>query len=81
MAGTEVLSYDELNWKANQIANCLIDLGAGPERLVALCLDRSSMAVVCALGVLRSGAAYLPLDPSYPAERLSFFSTMRGRVC
>ncbi len=74
----EVLNYGQLNDRSNQIANHLISLGVDPntsvgaEDIVALCLDRSVTGVVCALGILKAGAAYLPLDPSYPAERLAF---------
>lgn len=72
VAGEEVLTYGELDQRANQIANYLTALGAGPESIVGICLNRSIASVVYALGVLKAGAAYLPLDPSYPAERLSF---------
>ncbi len=68
----EVLTYRDLDAKANQLAHHLRSLGAGPETLVALCLERSPALVTGALGVLQSGAAYLPLDPSYPSERLAF---------
>ena len=66
------LSYGELNRQANQIAHHLRRFGARPEILVALCLDRSPALVVAALGVLKAGAAYLPLDPAWPRERLEF---------
>jgi len=68
----EVVTYRELDSRANQLAQCLRSLGAGPGTLVALCLERSSQLVVGALGVLKSGAAYVPLDPTYPTERLAF---------
>lgn len=71
LAGAEVMTYRELNQLANQLANWLIALGVGPNDLVAICLDRSAMGVVSALGTLRAGGAYLPLDPAYPTERLS----------
>src|SRR5882672_5116013 len=74
-AGNEVVTYRELNDRANQLANYLITLGVGadePDDVVALCLDRSVTGVVCALAVLKAGAAYLPLDPGYPTERLAF---------
>lgn len=83
-AGAETLTYGELNRRANQLANYLISLGVGSgreESIVALCLDRSLMGTVCALGILKAGAAYLPLDPSYPVERLTFMlSDARPRV-
>jgi amino acid adenylation domain-containing protein/non-ribosomal peptide synthase protein (TIGR01720 family) len=70
-AGTS-LSYRDLNARANQLAHHLRNLGVGPERLVAVCLDRSPDLLVGLLGILKAGGAYLPLDPSYPAERLAF---------
>jgi amino acid adenylation domain-containing protein len=75
MPGNEVVTYRELNDRANQLANYLIALGVRsdyPNNLVALCLDRSVTSVVCALAILKAGAAYLPLDPGYPSERLAF---------
>jgi amino acid adenylation domain-containing protein len=66
------LSYGELNSRANQLANYLLARGAGPETFVGLYLQRSVDLVVATLGILKAGAAYVPLDPSYPAERLRF---------
>jgi len=72
------MTYGELDDRANQIANYLIAHGVGANdptnsnNIVALCLDRSINGVVSALGVLKSGGAYLPLDPAYPAERIAF---------
>jgi non-ribosomal peptide synthetase component F len=66
------ISYGELNIRANQLAHRLQRLGAGPEKLVAIGLERSIDMVVGLLGILKSGAGYLPLDPSYPRERLQF---------
>ncbi|MFF8725425.1 amino acid adenylation domain-containing protein [Streptomyces sp. NPDC015171] len=68
--GTERLTYRELHERADRLAAELRAAGAGPERLVGLALDRSVDLVVAALAVLKSGAAYLPLDPDHPAERL-----------
>jgi amino acid adenylation domain-containing protein len=68
----EQLTYAELNGRGNQVASYLIKLGAGPEKLVSVCLERSLEMVVCLLGILKSGAAYVPLDPGYPAERLAW---------
>jgi len=70
VAGPETLSYAELDRRANQFANYLQSLGVGPEKLVALCVDRSPRMVVAALGILKAGGAYLPLDPSAPTERM-----------
>ena len=70
-AGAE-LTYGELNARANRLARHLITLGAGPERLVAIAMPRSADVVVAMLAVLKSGAAYVPVDPGYPADRMAF---------
>jgi amino acid adenylation domain-containing protein len=66
------LTYGELVSRANQLANFLIKRGVGPDVLVALCLERSLDMVVGLLGIAKAGAAYVPLDPAYPRERLAF---------
>jgi amino acid adenylation domain-containing protein len=66
------LTYYELNYRANQLAHHLRSLGVGADVLVGLCLDRSLEMVIGLLGILKAGAAYVPLDSEYPAERLSF---------
>lgn len=72
IACSKILTYSELDGRANQIAHYLHSFGVGPETLVGICLERSIAQVVSALGILKSGGAYLPLDPAYPAERLAF---------
>ncbi|MFJ3793088.1 amino acid adenylation domain-containing protein [Kitasatospora sp. NPDC090091] len=72
--GTE-LSYAELDRRANRLARTLIERGAGPERVVALALPRSPELVVAMLAVLKAGAAYLPVDIGYPAERIAYLLT------
>ncbi|EJM23964.1 non-ribosomal peptide synthase/amino acid adenylation enzyme [Pseudomonas sp. GM21] len=66
------LSYVQLNTQANRLAHRLIENGAGPGQRVGLALHRGPQLIVSLLAVLKSGAAYVPLDPSYPAERLAY---------
>ena len=66
------LTYYELNYRANQLAHYLRSSGVGPDVLVGLCVERSLEMVIGVLGILKAGAAYVPLDPKYPQERLSF---------
>ncbi|MBZ5494659.1 MAG: amino acid adenylation domain-containing protein, partial [Acidobacteriia bacterium] len=66
------LNYEELNQQANRLAHWLIAEGIGPEDLVAVAIPRSLELMVALLGILKSGAACLPLDTSYPAQRLAF---------
>ncbi|HEU4324676.1 MAG TPA: condensation domain-containing protein, partial [Roseiflexaceae bacterium] len=70
VAGGEQLTFRELNARANRLAHHLRALGVGPETLVGLSVERSAELVVGLLAVLKAGGAYLPLDPTYPAERL-----------
>jgi natural product biosynthesis luciferase-like monooxygenase protein/amino acid adenylation domain-containing protein len=70
--GDVVLSYRELNLRANQLAHYLIGLGVQPDERIAICAPRSPEMIVAMLAVLKSGAAYVPLDPAMPDERLSF---------
>jgi amino acid adenylation domain-containing protein len=66
------LTYSELDAKANQLAHLLQRRGAKPDTLIALCAERSLLQIVGVLGILKAGAAYLPLDSHYPLERLQF---------
>ncbi|HVF42737.1 MAG TPA: amino acid adenylation domain-containing protein [Pyrinomonadaceae bacterium] len=68
----EHMTFGELNRRANQVAHRLRAHGAGPEVLVGVMMERSLELMVAFLGVLKSGAAYVPLDPDYPLERLAF---------
>jgi amino acid adenylation domain-containing protein len=70
--GNRRLTYRELNDRANQLARRLRRLGVGPESLVPICMERSPELLIGLLGTLKAGAAYLPLDPAYPQERLAF---------
>jgi amino acid adenylation domain-containing protein len=68
----EHLTYTEVNKRANRLAHHLRRLGAGPETFVGVCLHASPNLVEGILGVLKAGAAYLPLDPTYPRQRIAF---------
>ncbi|MGC9441182.1 amino acid adenylation domain-containing protein [Streptomyces sp. WG5] len=70
--GDRALTYAELNARANRLAHHLIAAGAGPERRVAVLLPRSVELVIALLAVTKSGAAYVPVDPDYPAERIAY---------
>jgi amino acid adenylation domain-containing protein len=69
------LTYQQLETRANRLAHLLIQHGAGPERTVALALPRSLDIVIAQLAVAKAGAAFLPVDPAYPAERIAFMLT------
>jgi amino acid adenylation domain-containing protein len=69
---TQQLSYQQLNHQANQLAHYLHHLGVGPETLVGICVERSIEMIVGLLGTLKVGGTYVPLDPTYPKERLAF---------
>jgi nonribosomal peptide synthetase protein BlmIV len=68
--GARAVTFRCLNGQSNRLARRLIALGAGPENVVGVLMERSIETVTALLGVLKSGAAYLPLDPSYPPERI-----------
>ena len=70
--GSQRLSYAELDAQADALARALAARGAGPGQLVGLFVERSPRMLVALLGVLKAGAAYVPMDPSYPAERLGY---------
>jgi len=72
VAGEGRLSYGELNARANKLARYLRRLGAGPEVRVGMCMEKSLEMIVGVLAVLKSGAAYVPVDPAQPAERLEY---------
>ncbi len=74
----ELVSYDELNGRANRLAHHLRSLGVGPEVLVGLCLWRSVQMIVGLLGILKAGGAYVPIDPSLPSDRLEFMLSDAG---
>lgn len=73
--GEQQLTYKQLNQRANQLAHYLQNQGIKPEFLVGICLERSLELVVGVLAVLKAGGAYLPLDPAYPQERLTYMLT------
>ncbi|HEV8168895.1 MAG TPA: amino acid adenylation domain-containing protein, partial [Pyrinomonadaceae bacterium] len=70
--GDRSLTYAELNARANRFARRLVEMGVGPEILVAICVERSPEMIVGLLGIMKAGGAYLPLDPAIPRERLAF---------
>ncbi|GEC05441.1 hypothetical protein SSP24_30960 [Streptomyces spinoverrucosus] len=77
----EELTYAELDERANRLAHALIARGAGPERIVALALPRSTDLIVAEVAVLKSGAAYLPIDHDYPVDRIAYMLGDAAPVC
>jgi amino acid adenylation domain-containing protein len=67
----EMLTYAQLNTRANRIAHWLQEYGVKPDKLVGMCVERSLDAVIALLGILKAGGAYVPLDPAFPRERLA----------
>ncbi len=81
VCGDERLTYAELDARINRLARLLLAHGAGPERVVALALPRNADIVAALFAVLQTGAAYLPLDPGYPADRLELMLADAAPVC
>jgi nonribosomal peptide synthetase DhbF len=80
VCGGECLTFGELAVRAGRLAAVLAGLGAGPDAVVAVLAGRSAAMVVAVLGVVGAGAAYLPVDPGYPAERVRFLLADAGPV-
>jgi amino acid adenylation domain-containing protein len=76
--GGEQLTYAALNARANQVAHQLLAQGVQTESIVGVCLERSLEMLAAVLGILKAGAAYLPLDPAYPLDRLQFMLADSG---
>ncbi len=72
VAGNQVLSYQAVNQRANQLAHYLRASGVSANVLVGVCMERSPEMVIGLLGILKAGGAYVPLDPAYPPERLAY---------
>ena len=72
ICGNTELSYRDLNELANQLAHYLISQGISPGDRIGLCLERSPRMLIALLGIMKSGAAYVPLDPGFPGERLRY---------
>ncbi len=70
--GEQQISYQELNQHANHLAHYLQLAGVGPDMLVGICMNRSVNMIVALLGILKAGGGYVPIDPSYPEERMAF---------
>ncbi|MEJ1930816.1 amino acid adenylation domain-containing protein, partial [Nostoc sp. NIES-2111] len=76
--GDAQLTYAQLNQKANQLAHYLQHQGVEPDQLIGICVERSLEMIVGILGILKAGCAYLPLDPSYPSERIAYMMADAG---
>src|SRR6185369_4256877 len=80
IAGEERLTYAELDARSNQLAHHLISLGVTTESRVGLLTERNTEMVIAILAVLKAGAAYVPLDPQYPHERIAFMLADSGAL-
>jgi amino acid adenylation domain-containing protein/non-ribosomal peptide synthase protein (TIGR01720 family) len=76
--GDDQWTYEEVDRRANRCASYLRGLGVGAEVLVGICMERSVEMIVSLLGVLKAGGAYLPIDPTYPSERIEFMLSDSG---
>ncbi|MFJ9567910.1 amino acid adenylation domain-containing protein, partial [Streptomyces fuscichromogenes] len=81
VSGDQSLTYEELDGRANRLAQLLVRRGVGPESLVAVLMDRSADLVVALLAVLKAGGAYVPVDPAYPQDRIAFVLADAKPVC
>jgi len=72
IAGTQQLTFRQLNERANQVAHYLRHLDVGAEVLVGICMERTAGMLIGILGILKAGGAYVPLDPAYPKDRIAF---------
>ncbi len=81
ISGGKSLSYRELENESNQLANYLVNQGVESEDIIGVCLERSIEMVVSVLGVLKAGCGYLPMDPSFPDERIKYmYEDSKARV-
>ncbi|HKH46593.1 MAG TPA: amino acid adenylation domain-containing protein, partial [Thermoanaerobaculia bacterium] len=78
LEGDAVLSYGDLDVRANQLAHDLLGRGVGPEVRVGLCVERSADLILGILGILKAGGAWVPMDPAWPAERLTLLPADAG---
>ncbi|MGE5101629.1 MAG: non-ribosomal peptide synthetase [Deltaproteobacteria bacterium] len=78
--GDERITYRDLNARANQLARELVKHGAGPDTIVGLCVERSLAMMIALLAIVKAGAAYLPIDPFLPADRVSYMLSDSGLV-